>query len=130
MIVKSSPIDELASRIDISLCDACGALRMSDRDDLDEGQLENFRRNDATAVLISTVRRDIGELARVVREGFATIDDRARKIEERIRLLELKDAIDTGKIDGVKMTMVVIATLASLLGGLVGWVVSFFSKKP
>jgi hypothetical protein len=128
MIVKNSEIEEIASKIDVGLCDACGAIRMSD-EELNEGQLENVKRNEVTAVLISTVRRDIGNLASEVRRGFSTLEERNREIEGRIMRLELKDASDTGKVDGIKATMAALATLCALLGGLVGWLVSFVTRK-
>lgn len=115
---KYTTIDKLASQIDVGLCDASGVMRMSDSHD--EEFLEHNK--EVTAVLLSQVRRDIGNLAVEVRNGFNVL-------EARVRELELKDAKSEGAIAGVRGTMMVIATLSSIAGGLIGWVISWFSKK-
>lgn len=128
MITKYNIIDELASQIDVELLGACGATRImpyrndDDNDPVEEARREETRHPQVTAVLIAQVRRDIVNMTSEMRRGFNDLSD-------RVRDLELKNAESKGTLAGVKGTMVFIVTLSTLLGGLVGWVVSLFTKS-
>jgi hypothetical protein len=79
-------------------------------------------RGEITAVLLSQVRRDIGNLTGEVRSGFSTL-------EQRVRVLELTDARAAGALSGVKGVMAVIAAACTLVGGFVGWLLSLLTRN-
>lgn len=120
MIKNYNALDDIASKIDVGLCDTCRMVR--EMDEHDEDPLRVRQPSEVTAVLLNQVRRDIGNLAAEVRSGFSAL-------ELRVRELELKDAKSEGAIAGVKGTMAVVATVCSLAGGVVGWIISWFVKK-
>jgi predicted nucleic acid-binding Zn-ribbon protein len=124
MIVKHDSIDEIASRLDIILCEACGAIRMRDREDQDPLATPS----EVTAVLLSQVRRDIGNLAGEVRTGFSTLDSNSKALEARIRELELKDAKSEGAIAGIRTMAAALAVACGLVGGFIGWLISLMTK--
>jgi predicted nucleic acid-binding Zn-ribbon protein len=126
MIVKHDSIDEIASRLDVILCDACGAIRMRDREDQDQAGLPTP--GEVTAVLLSQVRRDIGNLAGEVRTGFSTLDSNSKALEARIRELELKDAKSEGAIAGIRTMAAALAVACGLVGGFIGWLISLMTK--
>lgn len=124
MITKHNEIEEIASRIDVGLCGACGAIRMSSfNHEDDDNPLRVSHQPEVTAVLLSQVRRDIVSMTSEMRRGFDDLSD-------RVRALELINAESKGALAGVKGTMSFIVVLSTLLGGLVGWVVSLVTRKP
>jgi len=145
MIVEHDLAEELAQEIDISLCEACGLLRMKGPDSQMRDNDDDLPR-DVVAALISQVRQDIGRLQHEHRESFQTIerahreasleiqrrlDTEAGEIQRRldtvcvdVTALKLARAQADGKSDGVKMVLGIIITLSTMLGGAIAWAVS------
>ncbi len=121
MIVAHSVTEEIAREIDISLCDACGLLRMKgsggkmNDDDLPR---------DVVAAYITQVRQDISRLTTEHRLSFEAIDRRLDTMTRELEVLKLAKAVSEGKSDGIKMVLGIIITLSTLLGGAVAWAVS------
>ena len=134
MIVEHDLAEELAQEIDISLCEACGLLRMKGPDSQMRDNDDDLPR-DVVAALISQVRQDIGRLQHEHRESFQTIERVNREaygeIQRRldvvcadVTVLKLARAQADGKSDGVKMVLGIIITLSTMLGGAIAWAVS------
>ena len=122
MLATKSDIDTIASRLDVGLCGLCGDLRMRDRthDNDDEGQVPG----DVIAERLAFVRRDIGDLITEQRTQFAELDRRMQAMATEIRQIQIERSNEAGRVAGVKMTLSVIITMSTLLGGLVTWVVA------
>lgn len=127
MLVPTSAEERIASKIDIRLCDLCGVLRMTDGD---TPQKEGVA---LIAYQITEVRRDIGKLAAEHREAYAALEARMSEqhssLAERLRQIELKDARDSGAVAGIRSFVAILFSAAAALGGVVGWMISYFTNK-
>ena len=131
VIVEHSATETIAHEIDISLCDACGLLRMKGPGH----EMTDDLPRDVVAALISQVRQDIGRLTQEHRESFQTIErnnrDSAQILQRQldtvcsdVTTLKLAKEHADGKSDGIKMVLSIIITLSTMLGGAVVWIVS------
>ena len=130
MLATKSDIDIIASRIEVDLCGLCGDLRMRDRthDNEDEGHVPG----DVIAERLAFVRRDIGDLIAEQRTQFAELDRRMQAMAREITVIQQERKYEAGKKDGISATVGYIMALSSLLGGLVGWILSHlpWGTKP
>ncbi len=136
MIIERPTSDALSEHIDISLCDACGLLRMG------TGAMEEIPR-DVVAALITQARQDIGRLAQEHREAAQTIDKRldtiAGSMDHRftaiyhdIQKLQSTDDEARGRKAGAKDVIGYVIVLSGLIGGLIAWIFSHlpWQQKP
>jgi ABC-type transporter Mla subunit MlaD len=128
VIVHHQTVDEIAAKIDFSLCDACGLLRLRDQD-----TMEDDLPRDVVAALIAQVRQDIGRLTQEHRHAVSTIEERVDEISKELRTLQRASDTADGQKQGVRLTLGVIVTLSTLLGGFIAWVLSHIpwtNQKP
>ena len=123
MLLTTTTIDDIASRIDFGLCDACGDIRMRDTLHDDDDRLPGA----VIAERLGQVRQDIGELVTENRNSFAELDRRLQSVCEQVRNIQMERATEKGMMSGVKLTMGVIITMSTLLGSALTWI---FSHLP
>ncbi len=95
-------------------------MRDRSHDDAGEGNIPG----DVIAERLAFVRRDIGDLITEVRTQFAESERRQDAMSREIRSIQNERKFEAGEKAGVGATIRWIITLAGLLGGLVGWVIS------
>lgn len=109
-----SSIEARAASIDVTLCDLCGVLRMTDPD------MAGREANSLIAYQILELRKEVGRMAAEHRELF-------NGVNERLQELELKDARSDGALAGAKSTLIFVSSLSTILGGFVGWAIKTFT---
>ena len=127
MLVPTNAAERIASKIDIRLCGMCGWLRMTDDDKL---------REETTSLVtykLNELRTLVGDLAANNREGYTALEQRMTEqhadLSKRLYAVELKIAHDTGALAGIKTFIALLISATTALGGVIGWMISYFTNK-
>ncbi len=95
-------------------------MRDRSHDDAGEGHVPG----DVIAERLAFVRRDIGDLITEQRTQFAELDRRIHSIATKVAQIEVERAREDGKLSGVKMTLGLIFTVGTALGGALTWIIT------
>jgi len=95
-------------------------MRDRTHDDAGEGHVPG----DVIAERLAFVRRDISELINEQRTQFAEMDRRMQAMSREILQIQVERAREDGKLSGVKMTLGLIFTVGTALGGALTWIIT------
>lgn len=118
MIVEHPMIGYLHEKVDHRLCDVCNLVRTADR------EMDDTPRLEVVVSLLSHVREDIGRINQEHRDAFHSVDQRLTIICDDIEELKMARATAAGRSDGIRGVLGIIVTLATLLGGVVAWLIA------
>ncbi len=152
MLAVFNQIDDIASKIDIGLCDLCGYMRM--RDGENKPVAEDSQGWAVVAEQVMGLRRELGELSSTLRRVQGEQSASLREVElKHERMLGTIDAMREARLELIKMTKEThddfekrvrdveskqdqakgalwgMGAVIAAASGVIAWIVSLFSHK-